>query len=729
MKGMTAHAYRFGEFRLDLATRSLCWAGSEIALPPKALDCLGYLVQNADRAVGRDELIAAVWGRVDISDNALGHAILQTRRALRVGTDASAIRTVPRFGYHWQLPVTIVDACTVVNTPADAHGPIVARTDCAPAAAYAGDLPSAVPARLQQTDATVPGTGIRHAPHRPGMPHLAWLAVAVMALPLGPASSTGAGGGWEAPVRTHGARTRAAHMGTADPAITNRGASAAPSSVHANHYAQAGAAASSEGWMARLAAIESALVSGRVDDARAELGRMDSADLERPDVRYQLARLDFMQGRLDAAQDQFERLLQEPATDRQPLLRARIFNALGNLAYVRHDAEQVLANSSAAIDALAGHEAPAELGRAWVGRASAHTSLRQYDDALADYARARVAFSEAGDRLALARVDAYQGLLELTRGRPADALPMLAGAADRLQHFEAVIEELHARVGLVYVYLALSRPGAAHSQDARLAELSARVDDVRRRHYADFARVRGLMATGRLDAADALLDSLRTTLASRPEALLENNRLDLPVLATRLALARDDVAPALPDALQALSMADEDAGDRAMVQLMNWQLQVRLGRFDRARRIARAADRDDAGMDPVTRIRLALMRAGQAELDGDVAAARIDFDRALVLADNYRVPAELVEVARPFVRFLLTQRDHAYASVVAGRVAGWAPVDYSAALVQVELYGALEQGRAWSAALQHARSLAGERRIPPALAIVPGSQAAAGPGR
>src|SRR5690606_34308433 len=101
----------------------------------------------------------------------------------------------------------------------------------------------------------------------------------------------------------------------------------------------------------------------------------------------------------------------------------------------------------------------------------------------------------------------------------------------------------------------------------------------------------------------------------------------------------------------------------------------------------------------------------------DARTARAAFDRALALAEDYRVPAELVAVAQPYVRHLIRQGELAPASVVAGRIAGWAEDDFAAAMVQVDLHAALQQDRAWRAALRQARALAGERRTPSALAV------------
>lgn len=103
--------YRFGEFRLHAATRELWRGGAPVALPPRAFDCLVYLIEQRDRAVGRDELIAAVWGRTEIAEGMLGQSVLAARRALEdTGKEQQFIRTVFRFGYHWVAAIETIEA-------------------------------------------------------------------------------------------------------------------------------------------------------------------------------------------------------------------------------------------------------------------------------------------------------------------------------------------------------------------------------------------------------------------------------------------------------------------------------------------------------------------------------------------------------------------------------------------------------------------------------------------
>jgi len=95
-------SYFFDDFRLDVQSREL-WRGDQlIMLAPRAFGCLAYLAEHRDRAVGRDELIAAVWERTNIAENLLVQTIARLRTTLGDSSEAPhLIRTVPRFGYRW----------------------------------------------------------------------------------------------------------------------------------------------------------------------------------------------------------------------------------------------------------------------------------------------------------------------------------------------------------------------------------------------------------------------------------------------------------------------------------------------------------------------------------------------------------------------------------------------------------------------------------------------------
>lgn len=133
---MSSHEYQFGQYQLAPAARELWHDGELVAIPPKSFDCLVYLVEHRDRAVGRDELISAVWGRASVSDDVLAQTLLRARRAVGdTGNEQKAIRTVPRFGYRWVLPID--DSAGERTAAADVVA-TVSETPVAPPAAVGG---------------------------------------------------------------------------------------------------------------------------------------------------------------------------------------------------------------------------------------------------------------------------------------------------------------------------------------------------------------------------------------------------------------------------------------------------------------------------------------------------------------------------------------------------------------------------------------------------------------
>lgn len=128
-----------GVVDVNPATREVWQDGQLVMLAPQVFDCIAYLLANRERAVGRDELIAAVWGRVDISDAIVHLAIMKARRVFGdSGTEQQVLRTVPRFGYRWIAPVD-----TVPTTPEAGEAPGGATRAADTGQAGPGEVPSA----------------------------------------------------------------------------------------------------------------------------------------------------------------------------------------------------------------------------------------------------------------------------------------------------------------------------------------------------------------------------------------------------------------------------------------------------------------------------------------------------------------------------------------------------------------------------------------------------------
>ena len=99
-------------------------------MPPHVFDGLAYLVEHRERAVGRDELVAAVWGRTEVSDTLIGQTVMRIRRELGDdGKEQRIVRTIPRFGFRWIAETTVLGdpVGAPAGAAADADLPIEAE--------------------------------------------------------------------------------------------------------------------------------------------------------------------------------------------------------------------------------------------------------------------------------------------------------------------------------------------------------------------------------------------------------------------------------------------------------------------------------------------------------------------------------------------------------------------------------------------------------------------------
>src|SRR5213079_3172485 len=74
--------FHFSDHTLDTDTRELRRGGTPIAVEPQVFDLLTFLVQNRERVVSKDDLIASVWGGRIVSDSTLTSRINAARRAV-----------------------------------------------------------------------------------------------------------------------------------------------------------------------------------------------------------------------------------------------------------------------------------------------------------------------------------------------------------------------------------------------------------------------------------------------------------------------------------------------------------------------------------------------------------------------------------------------------------------------------------------------------------------------
>ncbi len=746
-------------------------------MPSRVFDCIAYLIEHRDRAVGRDELISAVWGRVDITDNVLDQTMLRARRTLGdTGDERRMILTKPRFGYGW---VASTEAIESIDDVASVQTPAAPVRQVAIGRAPVADtrrwwLPTFVVLIVVACVGVI--IGLRTIAFSPSAqaradralvlpvsgsagPEQAWIRLGVMDLIAERLRSAG-----QPVVPSDNVVALVRGVDLADSVEIERIAAAAAATLVVSVEAEALPA----GWRvslqtsrdvhgaltasgetddvlaaARVATdvlalrlglppvpssgppsddavdgllqqVDAALLADDPDTARAVLARFDAGQQSRSDVRFRAAMIDFRVGDLDASQAQLERLLVDVPAQEDRLFHARIRNAMGNLFLRRGDVAAAERSADTVIALLGENAVGSELGRALTGRAIARSSQNRFQPALADFVRARVVLESIGDRLALARVDTNIGILDARRDRFAEARPVLQAAASRLAAFHDLTNELYARVTLAYTDLALLDPAAALAGDARLRELVAREPNAERRRYASLARADVLAANGRMTEARSMWESVRAS-AERDA--------DEAVLASALAvIADDELAQGNPrEAFRLAEMAmrtewmDENPRRYARAWLTRIRAAQAAGGDAEAGALAMAewADRSDAAVAKT------YAQLASAIVVRDAASAERAFARALESAETGRVPQDVLDVSEAYAMSLIQRGNVARAGEVAARAAGWADRSFTAALLQLRLYHALVQPPAWRSALAQAQQLAGERAIPAALLAVP----------
>ncbi|HKE49817.1 MAG TPA: winged helix-turn-helix domain-containing protein [Rhodanobacteraceae bacterium] len=779
---MTA-TFRFGDYTLSASTRELRRGDTPIAISPRAFDCLAYLIEHRDRAVGKDELVAAIWERVDVSDTQLGQTVLRARRAVDDdGQTQNVIRTVSRFGYRWVADVTIVDdaaphhesALATAPPPRETPEPVAAlppktrmRTIATAVLATAIVLTAAVVLRMRSGEA--PPSVATHAPTSAIVLPLrveadageAWLRLGLMdlvaqrlragGLAVPPSENTvallqGAGddtalalairraapaalivdGGvahagdrWSIHLRAVAADGTTLSVESAEVEALDAARDAAGRLLGRLGRAEPPALPYGDAVQQRLQRATAAMLGNDLDAARAILVSDPELAHAEPELGYRLAMVDFRAGEYARAEAAYTALLAEPAAN-DPVFHARLLDGRGAVRIRQDNYAGAEKDYDTAIALLKDLGDAPELGRALTGRGVSRAMRRDFAPALADFGQARVQLAEAGDTLAIARVDTDQGALEMNRDRPQDALGYLESAAAVFERYGAINELMETLESLVSNHLVLLQPADALAASDRSWALAARVTDPNQHLNLVEDRVDAFIVLGRFREAAALLSTLPDEATAGDPFVARR----LHALRARLALAGHDDAIAASEAKRALAMPppSDDLGEGVAEIALTYQRAV-LDEHAPMPPGAPSADWIDFSKPPAYPVQALAEAEWAAARDNDAAGSL--FQHALDMAESRGEPADVGAVTDSYGPWLLAHGRQHEAGDVIGRVAPWAARDYESALLQVRLFHALGQPGPWAKALAQARELAGERELPADLVQPPRAGAVA----
>ena len=784
----TPRAYRFGEYRLDPAARELRRGGELLPLPRRVFDGLAYLVEQRERAVGHDELIAELWGRVDVANTQLSQLIMQVRRA--VGDDSQAqhsVRTIAGFGYRWVVPTETVEAAPepLPAAPA-AERPIAAVT----AAAASGH--AAAPRTRRRIGAivltllalvAVLATGWRLFAPGP-LPNAAGGAVVVLPFEIDAPEDVDAS--WARlgvmdqvagrlrhaglPVPPSDAVVAAVHAGAALPEPERE--AALRRTLGAGLLVHGVATHAKDGWTVELNAVSvddarrrvesgryelvdsarragdlllaalgrpaadeaatdapleerlqrarAALLANQLDAARAAIDSTPDAMRRTPELRYELARVEFHAGQLDRAQAIVEHVLADPAAAAQPQLRARALRMRGWIAIGQDRGWAAAAPSfDASVRALDGVRAPGALGTALAERGVARVMLRQLDKAALDLGQARAQLEIAGDRHTLGEMNNYLGHLELARLRVGQALPYFRTAAEIAESFGSIDSLRYNLTALLQAQMRLLQWPDALATGERLWSLRGRLENAGLRAASDGYYALALLGNGRLDEAERVLAPYPAE--AQPDFAAEYLRYALLARAA-LAAQRGQTRAALAAATRAIEVwppqAQTDAEERAAAELLRQRASIAVG-APRQARISALEPRDAPGFAVPDRI----ARAEWAAAHGRDANADVLLREAADLAEAQGVPDAIVLAAGAYVPWLLAHGRATDAAARSGRAGVWAERDFDSAVLQATVFHAGGETDAWTRAVRQARELAGERVVPAGLLEPPAAVA------
>ena len=627
--------YRFGAFELDPLARVLKHDGVAVELTAGAFDCLVYLVENRERPVGKDELIATVWGSADVSENLLAQAIVRLRRALGDSADEQrCIKTLPRVGYRWIMETVAVCGDTGFTgdggdgAPHDAGAPFPSITPrrtpsgrwVAPlvlslvlAIAVAGYGLWRVHGRAssnftQGTVAVMPAQV--HAPDE-----WSWLRLGLMDLVVGdlrgariPVESSDTvlhlldqpGNDRSEPWSAYALRIRPQVAWTDNRWHVQLDATAADGhALHAEAIAGdmlEAAHAANASLLAQMGATE--IASTEADRVKEQyLLRMDAASYAgtmavlrglidnapgevRQSPEFAYAKADFYceQDQYEACKKALADLLQRVPTGTQPTLRGRAL-ALQWYVYAReHKYLEGAAALEDAITLLRKQSNTGYLAYAYAQRAELLFSAGRLQEAAADFGLARVNYALAGDTAGALGIDESLAVLSMQHGRFAEAIPVVQRAYDQYhrmgmkQYLPPLLIDLAiSRKMLLQHADALATTDQYWPLDEKFPEYTAKVD----RHILMFQRADALAGVGRTAEASQLLKDVLARIDRDPhgEPGLEGT---VYTLLARLAMQRGETAQAQAWIAKALSGSllawDGDKHDYADAWLANVQI-------------------------------------------------------------------------------------------------------------------------------------------------------------
>lgn len=767
---------------IDPDARELKHRGQLVVLAPPVFDCIAYLLANRERAVGRDELVAGVWGRVEIADATVHQTVMKARRALGdSGEEQRTIRTVPRFGYRWIAPVEpLAASSSILRQEVSAAEPASAARLSAEAVGT-GRMSRAIPIGIAVLAALILASVVwLLASRETSKPPTATAAdsAALVVLPVSVAAggdtawiplgvmdaigsylrdggeavvpsriviglldgsngrepdvarwrdATGAtrivrsearrnGERWIVALALEGAGPEPVRTeGEADDVVTAARTASRQLIERLHPDARIGRGSNETDEVSLLLQRARAeLLANRIDVAAAVLDAAPATMKAKPEVRLLRAEVDYRAGRLDAARTAYEDLLGALSGESEPLQRAQVLIALGSIARTSADFVEAERDYVQAIALLAPLHDAIALGRAHLYRGTALGSLTRFDEARTEIALARVLLGGAGDAQGVASADAAMATVDADRGRLSEASKNLERAIDRLERLGEHAAALDLRIALAQMRTEMLEHGTALDESSLAWREIGGQTGHRLYVMAGSVHARALAAVGRLEEAGRVLARVENMATDRTYQWRYER-----TVAAQLAMRTGH-----PDRAERIGaeigMAEGIETETYLGPLL--LVWTRAARVRGDAEAVRAADARAAAWSARNAegpsdegVYAVLIEAERLRASNDREGSNRAYKTALARASALGVPMHLVAVVLSYADALIAEGALDDAAAIVGQVSVMAATDFDCAILTARLHQALGNRDAWRDAVAHARALAGERQVPPAI--------------
>ncbi len=469
--------YCFDDYTLDPAAFMLTRMGQPAEVPHRVFECIHYLLEHRERAIGRDELILKLWGRPNVSDNQLAQVVLAARRLLADdGAKQRLIRTVPGVGYHWIGPVLeqpsgspepglVFDAPLTELAVAIAAAPVL-QTEVEPSAANA-----------LRTERTI-AAPLLPVPPQASPSRLVWALVALTIVVV----------------------LSVAALGVSQ----NQ-----PQTVPPEEAAKTSLEPASD----PLLDLRKALRQARYEQVREGLARMPAALADTPSAQILAIELAVARGRFGRAEELLKQELSKARAADDAVWQAQLLSIRSTLRYrMRRPGVEILEPAQMAVDLLqsaedAGKPVPTPvMAESLRVRGNGLVQTDQLDAALLDMSRARNLYQSIGDDQGSADLRVSMARVWMRMGRMTEALEQINDMAAVYARTQDPIREIFARNTATKIQIELLRWPEALASSDRSLQLLHGAPDSERRYSTLILRALVMTGLGRLREAASLME-------------------------------------------------------------------------------------------------------------------------------------------------------------------------------------------------------------------------------